>query len=121
MTRLLLFLPGVGLSQSPFLDYRQDLALYRLLRRRHPRWVGMQVGPRDLTLWSFLMASAHGAGLMLLPFVLTYPLHAMPDNQMHDMMRREGAGTIPHESLPLFLPPKGSVRSTTFVVPQQPA
>ena len=27
----------------------------------------MRVGFRDLTLWSFLMASAHGAGLMVLP------------------------------------------------------
>jgi hypothetical protein len=39
----------------------------RLFRHRHPRWVGMRVGFRDLTLWSFLMATAHGAGLMLLP------------------------------------------------------
>jgi hypothetical protein len=30
----------------------------------------MQVGFRDLTVWSFLMASAHGAGLMLLPVLL---------------------------------------------------
>jgi hypothetical protein len=44
--------------------------LYKLLRRRHPRWVGMRVGFRDLTWWSFLMASAHGAGLMLIPIVL---------------------------------------------------
>jgi hypothetical protein len=43
--------------------------LYRLLRVRHPRWVGMRVGFWGLTLWGFLMASAHGAGLMLLPFV----------------------------------------------------
>jgi hypothetical protein len=42
----------------------------RIVRDRHPRWVGMQVGSRDLTLWSLLMASAHGAGLMVLPFVL---------------------------------------------------
>src|SRR5574342_848439 len=28
--------------------------LYRLARHRHPRWVGMQVGFGDLTLWSFL-------------------------------------------------------------------
>ncbi len=47
--------------------------LYRLLRSRHPRWVGMRVGFRDLTLWSFLMASAHGAGLMLLPVLLDWP------------------------------------------------
>lgn len=35
----------------------------------HPRWVGMRVGGRDLVAWSFLMASAHGAGLMLVPLV----------------------------------------------------
>lgn len=44
--------------------------LYKLLRRRHPRWVGMRVGFRDLTAWSFLMAGAHGAGLMLIPTLL---------------------------------------------------
>jgi hypothetical protein len=44
--------------------------LYRLLRKGHPRWGGMQVGFRDLTIWSFLMASAHGAGFMLLPVVM---------------------------------------------------
>ena len=46
------------------------LGLYRLVRHRHPRWGGMQVGYRDLTIWSFLMASAHGAGLMVLPVLL---------------------------------------------------
>ncbi len=44
--------------------------LYKLARRKHPRWVGMRVGFRDLTAWSFLMASAHGAGLMLVPILL---------------------------------------------------
>jgi hypothetical protein len=44
--------------------------LYKLARRRHPRWVGMRVGFRDLTAWSFLMATAHGAGLMLIPVLL---------------------------------------------------
>ena len=46
------------------------LGIYRLIRTRHPRWVGMRVNFRDLTLWSFLMASAHGAGLMLAPILL---------------------------------------------------
>jgi len=47
---------------------------YKLLRRgAHPRWVGMRVGFRDLTLWSFLMSSAHGAGLMLVPVLLHLP------------------------------------------------
>jgi hypothetical protein len=44
--------------------------LFKLARRRHPRWVGMRVGFRDLTGWSFLMASAHGAGLMLVPILM---------------------------------------------------
>jgi hypothetical protein len=44
--------------------------LYRLWRHRHPRFGGMQVSFRDLTTWSFLMASAHGAGFMVLPFVM---------------------------------------------------
>ena len=44
--------------------------LYRLFRRAHPRGAGMQVGFRDLSIWSFLMASAHGAGFMLLPVFL---------------------------------------------------
>jgi len=47
--------------------------LMRLVRARHPRWVGMRVSFRDLTLWSFLMASAHGAGLMLVPLLLQWP------------------------------------------------
>jgi hypothetical protein len=44
---------------------------YKLVRpRSHPRWVGMRVGAHDLVLWSFLMSSAHGAGLMLVPVLL---------------------------------------------------
>jgi hypothetical protein len=43
----------------------------RLVRSRHPRYGGMRAGARELTVWSFLMASAHGAGLMVVPFVLT--------------------------------------------------
>ena len=49
------------------------LGVYKMFRSRHPRWGGMQVGFRDLTIWSFLMASAHGAGLMVLPVVLAGP------------------------------------------------
>jgi hypothetical protein len=49
------------------------LGIYRLIRSRHFRWGGMQVGFRDLAIWSFLMASAHGAGLMVLPVMLAGP------------------------------------------------
>ncbi|HUF26425.1 MAG TPA: hypothetical protein VMM18_05515 [Gemmatimonadaceae bacterium] len=45
-----------------------------LVRHRHPRaGGGMNVGAKDLTLWSFVVSSAHGAGLMVLPFVLGLP------------------------------------------------
>jgi hypothetical protein len=47
------------------------LGASRLVRHRHPRWVRMRVGLAGLTAWSALMATAHGAGLMLLPFVLS--------------------------------------------------
>jgi hypothetical protein len=56
--------------------------LYRLLRSRHPNWVGMRVGFADLTLWSFVMASADGAGLMLVPFFLPSP--ATGESHHHD-------------------------------------
>ena len=38
--------------------------------RAHPRWVAMRVKWYELALWSFLMASAHGAGLMLFPILI---------------------------------------------------
>ena len=41
-----------------------------LVRHPHLRWAGMRVGMADLTLWSFLVASVHGAGLMVLPIFL---------------------------------------------------
>jgi hypothetical protein len=47
-----------------------SLGIFRLRRHRHPRG-GMRVGPRDLAIWSLLMATAHGAGLMVLPVMLS--------------------------------------------------
>ena len=48
--------------------------VYKLaFNKSHPRWVGMRVGFRDLTSWSFLMATAHGAGLMLIPILFNLP------------------------------------------------
>ena len=41
--------------------------------RSHPRWVGMRVSARELALWSFLMSTAHGAGLMLFPVLVGLP------------------------------------------------
>jgi hypothetical protein len=48
--------------------------VFKLVKpRSHPRWVGLRVGPRELVIWSFLMSSAHGAGLMLVPVLLGMP------------------------------------------------
>jgi hypothetical protein len=60
-------LVGVGLI---------GLGLARAVRHRHPRWASMRVGMLGLTLWSFLMATAHGAGLMVVPVFVGM---SMPD------------------------------------------
>ncbi len=41
----------------------------RLVLRRHPRWLA-RVRPTQLAWWSFLVATAHGAALMLLPILM---------------------------------------------------
>lgn len=75
---------------------------------RHPRWVGMQVGMRDLTWWSFLMATAHGAGLMIAPLVLTLALPcvetemssmAMAGNHTHHHGMATGANHMAHPDI----------------------
>jgi hypothetical protein len=53
------------------------LGLYRMFRSRHPRGAGMLVGFGELAIWSFLMASAHGAGLMLVPVLLAHPMQGI--------------------------------------------
>ncbi|MER3398349.1 MAG: hypothetical protein C4315_09360 [Chloroflexota bacterium] len=60
---------GAGLALLTF-------GLYRLGRIRHPVRVGLRAGFRDLAFWSFLMASAHGAGLMLAPAALAVTAHS---------------------------------------------
>jgi hypothetical protein len=45
--------------------------IFRFVRpRAHWRWTTMRVSARELTLWSFLMSTAHGAGLMIAPVLL---------------------------------------------------
>ena len=73
--------------------------LYRLLRSRHPNWVGMRVGFGDLTLWSFVMASAHGAGLMLVPFFLPSP----PGQAAHHEAHQTHAWAFANFSAPSLL------------------
>jgi hypothetical protein len=51
--------------------------LFKLLRRHHPRALA-RISPTRLAWWSFLMATAHGAGLMLAPFMLGLCVAAGP-------------------------------------------
>jgi hypothetical protein len=78
-------------------------ALYRLIRVRHPKWVGMRVGFSDLTLWSFLMASAHGAGLMLLPVLLLWSQGgpAPQGGMQHEMHGNQLAALHNSSNIPL--------------------
>jgi hypothetical protein len=52
---------------------------FKLVSRRHPRLLA-RIPPTRLAWWSFLMATAHGAGLMLVPFMLSLcaaPMHGV--------------------------------------------
>ena len=59
--------------------------VFRLLRHSHPRG-GFRVTGRELAIWSLLMATAHGAGIMVLPLVL----HDPPATPMHGGMLMAG-------------------------------
>ncbi len=45
------------------------MGIYLLINRRHPRFLA-RIRPTQLALWSFAVAMAHGAGLMLVPIYL---------------------------------------------------
>ena len=53
--------------------------------RAHPRWVAMRVNAVELAGWSFLMATAHGAGLMLFPILIGMPGPPTPHHHHHAM------------------------------------
>ena len=64
-----------------------SFGLYRLVKGyRHKFRTGMQVRFADLAVWSFLMATAHGAGLMLLPVLLALPMDQGAALQTHAHM-----------------------------------
>jgi hypothetical protein len=59
------------------------LGVQRFFRHRHPRWGGMRVSMGGLTVWSFLMATAHGAGLMVVPVFMRMSIAASADHAHH--------------------------------------
>lgn len=60
-----------------------SLGVHRLFRHRHPRWAGARVSMGRLTVWSFLMATAHGAGLMVVPLVMRMSMSAAGPHAHH--------------------------------------
>lgn len=73
--------------------------VFRLVERRHPRLLA-RIPPTRLAWWSFLMATAHGAGLMLVPFTLglceASPAAGTISNahaSLADALARSGPGT----------------------------
>ena len=82
--------------------------LFRLIwPRAHPRWVAMRVNAVELGLWSFLMASAHGAGLMLFPILMNVmPMHHSMHHHMPNVGTTFATGalvTIVHTSAMLIV------------------
>ncbi|MER7545990.1 hypothetical protein [Actinomadura sp.] len=63
--------------------------LWRLLSKRHFRWVGMRISLWQLAGWSFLMSSVHGAGLMLLPVLMSS--EAAPAHHDHGLAASSGS------------------------------
>ncbi len=57
-------------------------AYHQLYGHRHRVRVGMTAGFAGLALWSFLMATAHGAGLMILPVIVPLCIAASPLRQI---------------------------------------
>jgi hypothetical protein len=66
----------------------------RLIRARHPRVGSMRIGFAGLMGWSFLMASAHGAGLMVLPLILDGRVHAAAAHAAHAAQAAHGGLSI---------------------------
>ena len=76
--------------------------VYRFARpRAHPRWGGLRIGPPELALWSFLMSSAHGAGLMLMPIVLGLPSPIAAD--VTDIAAVDAAAVLVHGASTLLV------------------
>jgi hypothetical protein len=75
--------------------------------RAHWRWTTMRVNRRELTLWSFLMSTAHGAGVMVAPVLLGFGSTAAAASSIgtHDKQDAGLATTasIPADALGIFL------------------
>ena len=83
----------LGWLRWPIAGVLVSLGTLRFLRHQHPRWAGMRVSMGKLTIWSFLMASAHGAGLMVVPVFMSVSMSEMGEHAHHMPTAGNGAGT----------------------------
>ena len=81
----------LGWLRWPIAGVLVALGVLRFVRHRHPRWAGMRVSLGGLTVWSFLMATAHGAGLMVVPVFMGMSMSAAGEHALHT--HATGAGT----------------------------
>jgi hypothetical protein len=82
----------LGWLRWPIAGVLVSLGVLRFFRHRHPRWAGMRVSMGGLTVWSFLMATAHGAGLMVVPVFLGMSMSGAGQHAHHAHTAGMGAG-----------------------------
>ena len=83
----------IGWLRWPMAGVLVSLGVLRFFRHRHPRWAGMRVSMSGLTVWSFLMATAHGAGLMVVPVFVGMSMADEGGHTHHMAETGAGAGT----------------------------
>lgn len=83
----------IGGLRWPVAGVLVSLGVLRVFRHRHPRWAGMRVSMCGLTVWSFLMATAHGAGLMVVPVFVGMSIADDGGHTHHMAATGAGAGT----------------------------
>jgi hypothetical protein len=75
--------------------------------RAHWRWTTMRVSSRELSLWSFLMSTAHGAGVMVAPVLLGFGSTGAVAASIGTHDKQDAgmatAASIPADALGIFL------------------
>lgn len=82
-----------GWLRWPLAGALVSLGVLRFLRHRHTRWAGMRVSMTGLTFWSFMMATAHGAGLMVVPVFVSMSIANDGGHTHHPAATAADAGT----------------------------
>ena len=83
----------LGWLRWPVAGVLVSLGVLRFFGHRHPRWAGMRVSMSGLAVWSFLMATAHGAGLMVVPVFVGMSMADEGGHAHHMAGTGAGAGT----------------------------